>query len=74
MSRNLDHRVEIMFPVENPAHVHYLRHDVLGNYFKADLHARIMQADGSYVRLKPLNEETFDVQNWLMRIAHEDRR
>jgi polyphosphate kinase len=74
MSRNLDHRVEIMFPVENPAHVQYLRHDVLENYFKADLHARIMQPDGSYTRLKPLNAETFDVQDWLMSIAHHNIR
>jgi polyphosphate kinase len=74
MSRNLDHRVEIMFPVENPAHVQYLRHDVLGNYFKADLRARIMQSDGSYARLNPLNAETFDVQDWLMRIAHNNLR
>ena len=74
MSRNLDHRVEIVFPVENPAHVRYLRHDVLENYFKDNLRARIMQPDGSYPRLKPLKEETFDVQDWLMRIAHKKSR
>ncbi len=74
MTRNLDHRVEIMFPVENPAHVRYLRHDVLGNYFKDNSSARIMQSDGSYTRLKPLNKETFDVQDWLMSIAHKNRR
>jgi hypothetical protein len=30
-----------------------------------------MQPDGSYTRLKPLNEETFDVQDWLMKSAHK---
>ena len=74
MPRNLDHRVEIVFPVENPAHVHYLRHDVLESYFKDNSHARLMQLDGSYMRLKPLNEETFDVQDRLMRIAHDNGR
>ena len=74
MPRNLDHRVEIMFPVENPAHVHYLRHEVLENYFKDNLRARIMQPDGNYARLKPLKEKTFDVQDWLMRIAHKKSR
>jgi polyphosphate kinase len=54
--------------------VQYLRHEVLESYFKDNLHARIMQPDGSYVRLKPLNKETFDVQDWLMRIAHKNRR
>jgi polyphosphate kinase len=74
MTRNLDHRVEIMFPVENPAHVRYLRRDVLGNYFKDNSSARIMQPDGSYTRLKPLNKEIFDVQSVLMRIAHKNSR
>jgi len=46
MTRNLDHRVEIMFPVDDPAHVHYLRYDMLENYFKDNIRARIMQPDG----------------------------
>ncbi|MEP7136296.1 MAG: polyphosphate kinase 1 [Chloroflexota bacterium] len=70
MSRNLDRRVEIIFPVENPAHIAYLRHDVLENYLRDNLRAYRMQPDGSYLRLKPLNGETFDVQDWLMKIAH----
>jgi len=74
MPRNLDHRVEIAFPVENPAQVRYLRHDVLESYFKDNLRARVMQPEGSYERLKPLNEETFDVQDWLMSIAHNNNR
>ncbi len=74
MQRNLNNRVEIVFPVENPAQVHYLRHDMLENYFKDNSRARIMQPDGSYTRLKPLNKEPFDVQDWLMRIAHKNRR
>jgi len=74
MPRNLDHRVEIVFPVQDPAHVRYLRQDVLENYFKDNVRARIMQPDGSYARLKPLDKETFDVQDWLMRIAHKNRR
>jgi polyphosphate kinase len=72
MPRNLDHRVEIMFPVEDPAHVRYLRRDVLEAYLKDNSHARIMQSDESYKRLKPVNEETFEVQNWLMSIAHKN--
>lgn len=71
MSRNLDNRVEIVFPVENPVHVRYLRDDVLENYLKDNLRARVMQSDGSYARLKSLDKETFDVQDWLMRIAHQ---
>jgi polyphosphate kinase len=73
MPRNLDHRVEIMYPVDNPAQARYLRQDVLENYFKDNSRARIMQPDGSYTRLKPLNEKTFDVQDWLMSFAHKNR-
>jgi polyphosphate kinase len=74
MPRNLDRRVEIMFPVEDPAHVRYLHQDVLESYFKDNSHARSLQPDGSYARLKPLNKETFNVQDWLMRNAHKNGR
>ena len=74
MTRNLDHRVEIMFPVDDPAHVHYLRYDMLENYFKDNIRARIMQPDGSYARVKPENEAPFDVQDWLMKFAHQNSR
>ena len=74
MTRNLDHRVEIMFPVDNPAQVHYLRYDVLENYFKDNIRARIMQPDGSYVRVKSVNGKPFDVQDWLMKFAHQNSR
>jgi polyphosphate kinase len=62
MPRNLDRRVEIMFPVEDRVHVRSLRHDVLENYFKDNVRARIMQPDGSYTHLKALNEKFIDVQ------------
>jgi polyphosphate kinase len=74
MTRNLDHRVEIMFPVDDPAHLHNLRHDVLENYFKDNLHARLMQPDGSYARVERSKEEPFDVQDWLMKSAHKNSR
>jgi polyphosphate kinase len=74
MTRNLDHRVEIMFPVDNPAHVHYLRYEVLENYFRDNTRARIMQQDGNYARVKPENGEPFDVQDWLMKFAHQNSR
>lgn len=74
MPRNLDHRVEVMFPVEDPTHVRYLRHEVLENYFKDNLQARSMQPDGSYARMKPVKEEPFNVQDWLMKFAHKNER
>jgi polyphosphate kinase len=53
MPRNLDRRVEILFPVENPRYVRYLRDDVLGVYLADNVKARLLQADGSYRPAQP---------------------
>ena len=67
MQRNLDHRVEVIFPVESTKYVRYLRDHILEVYLKDNTRARIMQADGAYVRLQPPSEEkAVDVQNSLM--------
>src|SRR6266540_765265 len=66
MSR-IDHRVEVIFPIENPEHVNYLRHGMLAIYLSDNMHARIMKSDGTYTRLKPPSEgKAVDVQEWLM--------
>jgi len=67
MQRNLDHRVEVVFPLEKPEHVRYLRDEVLEKYLQDNLRARVMQADGKYKRLKPgPDQEGIDIQEWLM--------
>jgi len=67
MQRNLDHRVEVVFPLEKPEHIRYLRDQVLETYLHDNLRARVMQPDGKYKRLKPgSNQEAVDVQEWLM--------
>jgi polyphosphate kinase len=65
MPRNLDHRVEVVFPLENPEHVRHIRNNVLGTYLKDNARARLMKPDGTYTRLKA-GEERIDVQEWLM--------
>jgi polyphosphate kinase len=67
MQRNLDHRVEAVFPVERAEDVRYLRDHMLEIYLKDNTRARVMQADGTYVRLQPPSEEkAIDVQKSLM--------
>ncbi|RPJ22400.1 MAG: polyphosphate kinase 1 [Chloroflexi bacterium] len=67
MQRNLDHRVEVMFPVENVGHVRYLRDKMLNIYLNDNKRARVMREDGTYLRLKPTGEEeAVDVQEFLM--------
>ncbi len=67
MPRNLNHRVEVVFPVENQEQIRYLRDQVLGLYFKDNSSARLMQPGGQYKRLKPEGgEKVRNVQNLLM--------
>ncbi len=67
MPRNLNHRVEALYPVEDPDYVEYLRDHVLKAYFKDTCHTRVMRPDGSYERLHQKDgEETAGVQEWLM--------
>jgi polyphosphate kinase len=68
MQRNLNHRVEVVFPMEKPGHVRYLRDEVLQSYLKDNVRARVMQGDGSYLRLTPEKEDkALDIQDWLMK-------
>jgi polyphosphate kinase len=67
MQRNLDHRVEVLFPLENADHVRYVRDKMLDTYLKDNTRARVMQEDGTYIRLKSAGEEkAVDVQEFFM--------
>ena len=68
MRRNLDHRVEVVFPVESTAHIRYLRDQMLETQLKDNVRARVMKNDGTYVRLKPPSaDKAVDVQEFFMR-------
>jgi len=68
MRRNLDHRVEVVFPVESAEHIYYLRYQMLETQLKDNVRARVMQEDGTYLRLKPPSDDkAVDVQEFFMR-------
>jgi polyphosphate kinase len=50
MGRNLERRVELMFPVELPQHVAYIK-GVFDLQLKDNVKARVLAADGSYSRV-----------------------
>jgi len=50
MPRNLNRRVEVMFPVRDAKLIRHLRDDVLATYLADAAKARYMQPDGSYLR------------------------
>lgn len=67
MPRNLDRRVEIIFPVLDSEIAAYLRHAVLEVELHNNVRARILQADGSYVRRTPKpGQPAIDSQAWLL--------
>jgi polyphosphate kinase len=70
MQRNLDHRVEVIFPVESPEYVRYIRDQMLETYLKDNTRARLMREDGTYTRLQPPSDEkSVDVQRALMELT-----
>ena len=74
MPRNLDRRIELLFPIEAPA----CRRKVLralDTMFMDNVKARVLQPDGSYKRRKPSRgEDPFREQIELYREAEEERK
>ncbi len=53
MRRNLDRRVEILFPLEDLALKKQVRDEILEVYLKDTEKAHALQSDGSYTRIQP---------------------
>lgn len=65
MQRNLDHRVEVLTPVEDRTLLAHLRDVVLPAYLRDTANARVLQADGRYEHLHPpKGVPPFDEQVW----------
>lgn len=58
MERNLDRRVEALFPLEDPVLMRYVRDVLLETYLNDNMRSRVLQPDGSYARLCPGEELT----------------
>ncbi len=68
MPRNLERRVEILFPIETPELVADLKH-ILKVQLDDNTKARVMKQDGSYMRLTPGRNEPCGAQDTFMREA-----
>ena len=67
MRRNLDRRVEVLFPVEDRALKQHIRDEMLEIYLRDNVNAHELQPDGSYVRLRPAEGEApFSAQDWFL--------
>ncbi len=67
MPRNLNRRVEVVFPVRDPKLIRHLRDEVLATYLADVVKARHMQPDGSYLRSSNRAvEDAVNSQQWLI--------
>jgi polyphosphate kinase len=69
MPRNLNRRVEVLFPIENTRIVRRIRDKILEKYLTDQAAARIMQPDGTFTRqvLKPGKKALNNAQEWFMK-------
>jgi polyphosphate kinase len=72
MPRNLNDRVEVLFPIEDAHMIRHVRDDILATYFRDNSKARLMLGDGSYRLLTPENNAEISVQETLMAKAHQN--
>jgi polyphosphate kinase len=73
MPRNFLRRVEVAFPIENPALRDQLINEVLPRFLHDRVKAREMQPDGSYRRLKPEGTEPRAQAQWHFREKSRER-
>jgi polyphosphate kinase len=70
MPRNLDRRVEVLFPVADPVLRDRLRDKILGIELADTVKARRLRPDGTYERVRPADgAEPLDSQAWFL--AHD---
>ncbi len=67
MERNLDKRVETLFPIEDPLLRDAIRREVLDRELEDTVNSSILLPDGSYVHARPEpGEPPFDCQDWFI--------
>ncbi|KPL71452.1 polyphosphate kinase [Ornatilinea apprima] len=71
MPRNLNRRVEVLFPIEDPRLIRHIRENILKIYLMDNTKARLMHPDGSYHYIIPKKgHQQVNAQEWFMRMAH----
>jgi polyphosphate kinase len=71
MSRNIDHRVEVLAPIREPAMIRHLRDNVLSVYLADNVKARDMNTTGVYTRRKSGAKSKVNSQEWFIRQRRE---
>ena len=67
MPRNLDRRVEVLFPIEDPVIKKALISTILAVQLKDTVKARMLKSDGTYERKSPEpQQELVNAQAWFV--------
>src|SRR4051812_21184819 len=67
MERNLDRRVEVVFPIEDRSWASEIRDEIIPAYWQDTTNAWELESDGTYRRIEPApGERPFDVHTWLI--------
>lgn len=75
MPRNLDRRVEILYPVEHPRLRDIIITDILGAGLRDNQQARRLRPDGTYERLRQTSGDTpMSAQDWLLAHWNSDSK
>jgi polyphosphate kinase len=73
MQRNLDRRVETLFPLEDVKLRQHVIESILEVYLRDTAKARQLQPDGEYTRVKPAHgEKPFNSQDYLLQCRAND--
>jgi len=72
MTRNLDHRVEILFPIQDEK-LHEELYNILSDYFRDNCQASVLNNEGKWTRITPPDgEQIFRVQKEMLARAARD--
>ena len=75
MPRNLNRRVEILFPVQDRSIVRRLKDEILTTYLADNMKTRMLRPDGSWEHIWPgEGEEPLNSQEWFVSQAREAMR
>jgi polyphosphate kinase len=73
MPRNIDRRVEVLFPIERKDLIDRIHNQILNVYFRDNVKARQMKSNGEYERIKHKpEEEPLNIQEWLMKQRNQE--
>ncbi|MCB2180108.1 polyphosphate kinase 1 [bacterium] len=74
MPRNLNNRVEVLFPIENQAMIAKIKQEVLDIYLKEDIRAWEQTSEGDYQWISEDPDNAFDVQEYFIGIADKAKK